>query len=136
MTQLCTLLKYEWRRKLSALLIQNLDVKFGLPLEGKTMTVLEEKSAGICRNCTMGSFIVWAFHLLLLSCQNIGLFTLHSVSILHLLVPDLLHILVIRIHGMCIKKMSNHPTLNTRKRARNSFYTSITCYVYTVCQLK
>lgn len=117
------------RRKLSALLIQNLDVKFGLPLEGKTVTVLEEKSAGICRIVSMGSFTVCAFHLLLLRCQNIGLSTLYSVSILHLLVHDLFHILVIRIHGKRVIKMSNHPTLNTQKRARNSFYTS----VYLLC---
>jgi hypothetical protein len=125
-TQLRTLLKFEWRLKLSALLIQNLDVKFGLPLEGKTMTMFEEKSerklSTYTETCTMGSFIVCAFHLLLLSCQNIGLSTLYSVSKLHLLVPDLFHILVIRIHGMHVM-MSNHPTLNTRKRARNSMYT-------------
>jgi hypothetical protein len=90
------------RRKLSALLIQNLDVKFGLPLEGKTVTVLEEKSAGICRIVSMGSFTVCAFHLLLLRCQNIGLSTLYSVSILHLLVHDLFHI-EINVHFLIDK---------------------------------
>jgi hypothetical protein len=124
-TQLCTLLKCEWRRKLSALLIQNLDVKFGLPLEGKTMRVLEEKSAGICRNLYNEELYSLYFSLIIASCQNIGLSTLYSVSIFHLLVPDLFHILVIRIHGMRVINMSNHPTLNTRKRARNSFYISM-----------
>jgi hypothetical protein len=127
-TQLCKLLKFKWRIKLLALPIQNLDVKYGLQMKEKTMTMFEEKSERnlwtYAETCTRGSFIVRTFHLLLLSCQNIGQSTLYSVSILHLLVPDLFHILVIRIHGMHVM-MSNHPTLNTIKRARNSMCTSM-----------
>jgi len=65
-TQLCTLLKSELRRKLSALLIQNLDVKSGLPLERKTMTVLEEKSAGIYRNLYNGDLYSLCFSLIII----------------------------------------------------------------------